>query len=92
MSYVAQETVTKDGVIFSKGEAVVGLSEAEATRLLELGAIAEGTPAEPGQVAETATQNSQSILDRAKSALGNHGQPSADQVARDADAADGRQV
>lgn len=92
MAYVAQESVVKDGVIYSKGQEVKGLNEAEVARLKELGAIAEGEAAQPGETAQAATQQSQSVLDRAKAALGGNHQPSAEEIAASAAAADNRQI
>lgn len=95
MGYVAKEPLTRKGEIVAKGSAVdtEGLSETDVQRLVDLGVIEQGTPKQPGEESAAAGEQSRSVLERAKSALGGHnGQPNADQVAADAAAADGRQI
>jgi hypothetical protein len=84
MGYIAKEPLVHKGDLIEKGQAVEGLDEAQLKRLVDLDVVEQGTPAPAGEQADQATQESHSILDRAKAALGGNGQPTADQVAADA--------
>ena len=90
MSYRAVEPVTSNGVIIDRGQAVEDLSEEAAKRLLDLGVIEKGAPIEVAAdaAAAPAEEHKTTLGERLKNAV--TGTPSADQVAADAAAADGR--